>query len=73
MNRKQASARAALNTYAATVDGAEKREPRDTQAADLITDLLLMFEADTAHQIIAKVERNLAEEQEGATPVYVGV
>lgn len=67
-----AAARAALNTYTAALP-AERQEPRTKQVNDLILDLLLMFEADTANEILARVERDLPAEQDDATPVYRNV
>ncbi|GAA2732150.1 hypothetical protein [Streptomyces nogalater] len=66
------AARAALNTYTATVPG-ERGETRRTQATDLIVDLLLCFEEDTAHAILIDVERRLEEERPAITPRFVGV
>jgi Fe-S cluster assembly ATPase SufC len=69
MNAKAKAARAALNTYAALIGG-ERKEPREVQASDLVTDLLLMFEPDVALDILARVERNLGDEQDDVAPVY---
>ncbi|MFG3287319.1 hypothetical protein ACGF3G_00655 [Streptomyces sp. NPDC048179] len=66
------AARAALNTYAARVPG-ERAEDRQVQATDLLVDLLLMFEDDTAHAILAAAERRMTEERPGVTPRFVGV
>jgi hypothetical protein len=68
---KPNAARAALNTYAATVTG-ERSEDRRTQATDLLVDLLLSFEEDTAHAILIDVERRLEEERPATTPRFVG-
>ncbi|MFE5037086.1 hypothetical protein [Streptomyces sp. NPDC056683] len=66
------AARAALNTYAATVPD-ERNEDRRVQATDLLIDLLLMFEADTAHAILVDVERRMEEERPTTTPRFIGV
>ncbi|MEU2026922.1 hypothetical protein ABZ565_33015 [Streptomyces sp. NPDC016469] len=68
-----AAARAALNTYVATSHPREGEEARDVQARDLIVDLLLMFEAETAARILVTAEQNYLEEEPTVTPVYIGV
>lgn len=67
------AARAALNTYSATTGAHEDDETRDIQAKDLIVDLLLMFEPETAARILIEAEQHLREEEDTATPVYIGV
>ncbi|MCX4451731.1 hypothetical protein OHA46_34105 (plasmid) [Streptomyces sp. NBC_00708] len=68
-----AAARTALNAYAATSSPREGDETRDVQARDLIVDLLLMFEPETAARILITAEQNLLEEEPTVTPVYIGV
>uniref|UniRef100_A0AAU3IAA7 Uncharacterized protein n=1 Tax=Streptomyces sp. NBC_01393 TaxID=2903851 RepID=A0AAU3IAA7_9ACTN len=58
-------ARKALRTYVAA-QGAEyrAREPRDSQASDLITDLLLTFSRERAAEILRIVERDNDEDRD---------
>ncbi|AWI32637.1 hypothetical protein [Streptomyces tirandamycinicus] len=67
MNRK--AAEAALAAYVGNCGPGEAKEPEHWQASDLVTDLLMLFDADTARKILRRVEGDLTAEQPDVTPV----
>ncbi|MBG7704861.1 hypothetical protein HCJ76_44070 [Streptomyces sp. MC1] len=62
--------RAALATYARKCGRGEQAEPKHWQASDLMTDLLLSFDAETAEQILHRARRDYDAEQSTATPQF---
>lgn len=61
---------AALTAYATRIGPAEAKEPEPWQASDLMTDVLLMFDPDTADGILHRVQRDYAAEQPDVQPAF---
>lgn len=60
------AARKALHAYTRTAGRVERRESDTTRAKDLITDLLLTFDHETAEAILGEVERDYYADHETA-------
>jgi hypothetical protein len=58
VSTKRVAARKALKTYVDLKGHGERDEPRDWQASDLVTDLLLTFSPEDAATILDRVERD---------------
>lgn len=70
MTKGQEAAAAALTAYVNHVGPGEAKEPPEDQAADLVTDVLLLFEPATAAHVLDRATRDWDEEQADVQPHF---